>query len=235
MSDLDSLLQQGAALHQAGRLTEASALYQHVLTLRRTDHDALHLLGLAQAGLGNAEAGIGMIRMALTLRPAFPAALFNLGVLLVQQGRQADALGPLNQALAYAPDHPGALAALGRAYQALGQHADAAPVLGRAVQAGANATDALLWNDYGTALYACQLYPNAVEAYRTCVRLRPNYADGHRNLGCALLASDQVPAARAAFEAALALAPISIVVVFSNTCIWVSFYFRNLGRDGLIA
>ena len=46
---------QALALHQQGRLAEAVPLYREVLTREPHNSDALHLLGLAVAALGDLE------------------------------------------------------------------------------------------------------------------------------------------------------------------------------------
>ena len=47
--DPQSLLQQAVALHQAGRLVEARAVYQRILMAQPRHADALHLLGVIRA------------------------------------------------------------------------------------------------------------------------------------------------------------------------------------------
>ena len=80
------LIHEAAALHRAGRLAEASALYQKVLKKNPRDPDALHLLGLATAQQGDLRGGLDMIKKGLQVRDDFPDAHSNAANLAAQLG-----------------------------------------------------------------------------------------------------------------------------------------------------
>jgi tetratricopeptide (TPR) repeat protein len=204
MIDPNAILQQAFAQHQAGALQAACELYRQVLTARPAEPDALHLLGVAHATLGDPAEGIALIRRAIAAKPVFPPAHFNLGSLLHGQGQSEAALASLATCIAQAPNHPGALAASGRAMLALGREQDAVASFMRALQ---TAPEPITWNDLGVALQRCGRTDEAVRAYAEATHLRPSYAEAHYNRGCLLLAGPDLDAAAGCFEATLSTQP----------------------------
>lgn len=80
--------------HQgAGRLDEARAILDEVLTRQPDNPDALHLLGLVRFAQGRTEEGAALLGRALDKAPDFAAAQGNLSVMLRLMGRAEEA-GP---------------------------------------------------------------------------------------------------------------------------------------------
>ena len=204
MIEPNAILRQAFAEHQAGALEAAGELYRRVLTARPADPDALHLLGVARATLGDPAEGMALIRRAIASQPVFPSAHFNLGSLLLGQGQAEPALASLATCIDQAPEHAGALAATGRALLALGRSQDAVASFMRALHVH---RDAVTWNDLGTALQRCGRSDEAAQAYVEAIHLRPSYTEAYYNRGCLLMAGPDRAAAAACFDAALAAQP----------------------------
>ena len=68
-ADVETLLNQGRALHAQGRLPEAFAQYQAALAAAPEHPDALHLVGVAYLGLGQAAFGTAFLRRAIARKP----------------------------------------------------------------------------------------------------------------------------------------------------------------------
>jgi tetratricopeptide (TPR) repeat protein len=109
-------LEAALALHQAGHLDAAKTGYLELLRRFPQQPDALHLLGMAEAGLGHPAEGIARIREALRLQPNFPGAWFNLGNLLQRQGEIGEAMVALQRAVRQNPDNPDFLCNLGNCH-----------------------------------------------------------------------------------------------------------------------
>jgi tetratricopeptide (TPR) repeat protein len=109
MTDPDATLRQAFARHQAGALQAACDLYGQVLTSRPADPEALHLLGVARATIGDKAEGIALIRRAIAAQPVFPDAHFNLGRLLLGGPDLDAAASCFEAALATQPNHRPAL------------------------------------------------------------------------------------------------------------------------------
>lgn len=98
-------LEHALALHQAGRLDEAAAIYAALLD---ADPDAVDALNLsAQIDMTHRRYGAALAKFARarTLQPAFADAWMNEGNALRALGRPRDALAALEKAAAIAPGH----------------------------------------------------------------------------------------------------------------------------------
>ena len=85
--DLAAVLVRAIGFHEAGRLGEAGALYQQILSTDPRNADALHLMGVVLHQAGQQDQAVAFIEKALSYRPKDPAFLNNLGA--VHQARQA--------------------------------------------------------------------------------------------------------------------------------------------------
>jgi len=213
MTDPDRLLRDALAQHQAGALAAACTLYQQVLAIRPMDHDALHLMGVARAALGDTDAGITLIQQAITLDPGFAHAHYNLGHLLTGQGQPAQALPCYLACLAVSPDHLPALTATARTLQALGRWTEAIAVYQQALVLAP--ADPATWSNLGTALSDAGRLTEALQAHDEALRLQPDYHDAHYNRGCLLVAQQQLIAAEAAFRAVLRVQPDHAKALFN--------------------
>src|SRR5260370_33885626 len=72
-------LAQARTLHSQGRLVEAVSLCRDVLAREPFNGDALHLMGLAMAALGDTQQAVRLLAVAAHLQPANPAMQANLG------------------------------------------------------------------------------------------------------------------------------------------------------------
>jgi Flp pilus assembly protein TadD len=72
--DVRSLLLEGLSRHQAGRLSEAEALYRRVLAIDPRQFDGLHLLGLVHFQRGDCMQAIARFDLALAVNPNAAAA-----------------------------------------------------------------------------------------------------------------------------------------------------------------
>ncbi|MDP7625533.1 MAG: tetratricopeptide repeat protein, partial [Rhodospirillales bacterium] len=72
-------LEKGLELHQQGKLDEAAAIYQEVLTADPGNADALHFLGLIAQQRGDLSTAIEQIEAAIAVEPERSTFYFNLG------------------------------------------------------------------------------------------------------------------------------------------------------------
>ncbi|HEX3731253.1 MAG TPA: tetratricopeptide repeat protein [Opitutaceae bacterium] len=198
-----ALLQQGLEHHQAGRLSEAVALYERVRAAAPRNFDAVHLLGTAalqQGRLGAAATALGEARR---LDPRSAVCALRLGIALNALGRPAKAEIELRAALTHEPRLPEAWYHLGRVLAQLGRMDEAIGALERAVAEKpdyAEAFDAL-----GTVLFGCRGGAAAEASLRRSIELQPNFARGWCNLGICLVPLGRLGEALACFDRALAL------------------------------
>lgn len=117
-------IQEAAALHRAGRLAEAAALYQKILKKNPRDPDALHLLGLVLTQQGDLRSGLDWISKALKTRDDFPDAHSNAAQIAGRLGNFDLAVHHARKAAVY---HPNAITytTLARLLRTLGRYDEA--------------------------------------------------------------------------------------------------------------
>ncbi len=223
MDNIESLLSEAVACHQAGKLTEAEALYRRVLDREPGNADALHLLGVAAHQNGFSERAVELIGEAISRNDRVADYHNNLAEAKRALGRPAEALQHYRRALDLRPGDPETHTNLANALLDLGQ-ADAAAVEYRLVL-GQHPDFAAAHYNLGNALARAGQFDAAVAAYRQAVALRPEVVDFHNNLGHALDAVGESDAALAAYRRALDLDPDH-----KDTLNNLALLFQSLGR-----
>ena len=129
------MLREGVALHRAGDLARAEALYRAVLRRRPRDPNALHLLGVALRQQGRLAEGIEQLDRAVALRPGSGLFLSNRGAALADAGRLAEAIRDFEAAQRAGFADPIVLRNHGQALLAMGDLAGAEAILAPLVAA----------------------------------------------------------------------------------------------------
>lgn len=183
------------ALWYEGSRTEATAELEETLRRDPAHAEACAFLGLAYREEGRVDDALRFLQRAIALDRERPGAYVDLGVVLLRAGRGDWALGQFQAALnlpasaGAIPDPDVAVAAL-RAELATGrEHPVAYNVLGR------------LQGKSGAPSH------EVAAAFRNAIRLQPDYAEAHNNLGLVLTQTGDTGGAVAAFREALRLQP----------------------------
>ena len=146
--------------------------------------EALHLLGVAEAQVGNSRKAVELIKQSLALNPSAPEAHNNLGNAILALGDVRQAIASFRVALDLNPDYPEALNNLGNALQADGKPDDAVSAYRRALKLDPDYVDA--YSNLGTALQAKGQLESSIEAYQRALELAPHSADLRFKHGVAL-------------------------------------------------
>lgn len=207
MSPLEArnALQTAVALHQAGQLAEAEALYRHILAGFPQHPDALHFMGLLAHQRGQYTAALALMDQALRAAPGHAPCHSNRGNTLLALGRLDEAVASFRQALALDRNLADAHLNLGNALQLKGQPEDAVASYRRALRL--NPQSAEIHYNLGRVYEAQGQLANATHSYRRAVALRPDYVEAHFNLGNVLQAAGQPGEAVASYQRVLALRP----------------------------
>ncbi len=123
--EIAAWLAEAAALHRAGRVRSALALYEAVLERDPRCADALHLTGVAAHQQGDHLEAARRIEQALSRAPDRPAYLASLGAVYLDLGRPSAAAAVLERALRHDPAHAEALYNLGLCHRSLGRFREA--------------------------------------------------------------------------------------------------------------
>ena len=198
-------LNQAVALHQAGRLDEAEALYRQVLQQAPGHFDATHLLGviaLQRGDLGDAEK---LIAQALVAKPRDASALNNLGTTLLRARRLDEAREQFERAAKAQPAFVDAQSNLGNVLRQMGRVAESLVPLKRAF--AGNAKSAEIADLLGASLLDTGDGRGAVAVFESSVKTRPRELRAWLHLAIASRMTGNAKRALEAADAALAIAP----------------------------
>jgi len=191
--------------HQAGRLSEAEALYRSVLADDARHADSLHLLGVLASQTQRHELAIKLIGKAIEIDPRRAPYHSNLGNTLKEQGHPDKAVVCYRRAIELKPDFPGAHSNLGNALRALGHLDEAVACYRKAIALEPVFTEA--HSHLGIALRELGHLDEAVACCRRAIELKPDFPDAHSNLGSALRELGHLDEAVACYRRAIALKP----------------------------
>jgi predicted O-linked N-acetylglucosamine transferase (SPINDLY family) len=171
--------------HQcAGRFAQAEQLYRQVLAAQPRNPDALHLLGLIAAQVGQFDTAAELISRAITIRPGIWDYHRHLGAVMLDQGKPDQAIDQLQRAIALNPNVAASHEDLARAYEAKNQFDQALNSRRKAAALDPNSADN--WCNLGSLLQLTGQSAEAVDASRRAIALNPNLAEAHNNLAAAL-------------------------------------------------
>jgi predicted TPR repeat methyltransferase len=169
----ETLLEQAARHHRAGRLAEAEAGYRAFLDRAPGHVQATHLLGLVCHQAGRNREAAALIAAAEVRSPTDPEIPYNLGNCLMLDGRPAEAVDAFRRALALRPGRADALNNLGTALQRLDRLDDAIAAYQGAIDAEPGRIDAL--SNLAHALQALGRREEALFTYRQVLARHPDH------------------------------------------------------------
>ena len=190
-------LNQAVALHQAGRLDEAEALYRQVVAQAPGHFDATHLLGVIALQRGELAGAETLITQALAVRPKDANALNNLGTTLLRARRLDEAREQFERAAKAQPAFVDAQSNLGNVLRQQGRIAESVAPLKRAFAGSPKSAE--IADLLGASLLDTGDGRGAVAVFESSVKARPREARGWLHLA---IASQMAGNARRALEAA---------------------------------
>ena len=180
VNQLEKLRMQARACYTTGKLAEAAAFYQVILTIKRKDLEALQMLGaICQRGGKLHEAG-QYFQKGLKIKKNHPELWFQLGSVLQATGNSKQALHALQQSLKFRRDFFDAWLLLGNLYAYSG-------LISRAIDAYRHAIKA----QPGHPVPYCNLgnvfadrgdTRQAFTQWRKALELKPDYMEAHSNM-----------------------------------------------------
>ena len=205
LPQLQTLFEQGLALHQQGRLPEAKAIYQQILQQQSHHFDALHLQGVIAYQQGQYTSAITLIQQALTHNPNSAAAHSNLGLALQEVQELDQAIVHYNQALRLNPNFADAYFNRGNALKSAQQFEQALASYTQAIKL--NPQHAGAYNNQGITLQELTRFQEALSSYDRALALNPHNADAHNNRGNVLKDLRRAQESVASYQQAIALNP----------------------------
>ncbi|HEY3457813.1 MAG TPA: tetratricopeptide repeat protein, partial [Bryobacteraceae bacterium] len=193
--DPDAHYNLGAALWYGGNRAEARLQLEQSVKLNPADAHASSFLGMVYREAGDLPDALRRFQRALALNPNTPYPYFDLAVIYLRQHQLAHALGQFDAGLnlglpeAHIPDLDLAVRELRAALPADPKNAQGYNTLGRL----------LGWAGAGDK--------QVIAAFEEAIRLQPDFAEAHNNLGLVYTQSGNDEKAAPAFREAIRLRP----------------------------
>jgi len=191
----DSLMQNAANLHQAGRLGEAAHLYQQVLRGSPRNFEALYSLGVIHLQTGEFDDAQRMLGDVVRLNPRLPEAWCYRGIALLQLRQRDEAIFCFDRALALTPNFVEALSSRATALLEMNRLDEALNAFDRVLAIDPN--HAISWNNRGNTFVAMRRLEDAVASFDRALALKPDLEIAQNNRMLALLELkrvDRIPA-----------------------------------------
>ena len=215
---------------QAGRLADAEAICNAILTAQPEDFDGLHLLGLLRHRQGRDAEALRLVAAVLRRAPRSAEVLSNYGLILTALKRHEEALACFEDALASDAGYLLALKNRAASLKSLGRHGEALAAFA-AVHA-ARPDDIAVLNECGGLLVRLGQFDAALACYDRALALAPRVAELHVNKGSALAGASRFADALDSFNAAIAVDPQSAEAHHRASLICLrSGDFKNGWRD----
>lgn len=167
--NIPTTIQTALQHYQAGRLSEAEALFRRVLQAEPNNVHALHFLGVLAYQQGKYEHAVNLIGRAIKIDPGCAETHNSLGVVLHEQDRYAEAIAQYQRALALKPDYAEAHNNLGVVLMEQKQLDKAEEHLRRALALKPNYAEAHY--SLGNTLRAQEKREQAVSSYQRALQL----------------------------------------------------------------
>ncbi len=198
-------LQSALSLHQSGNISGASKLYRELIERDGRNSQALHFLGIIEAGAGNIEQAKALMARALAIQPANLQFIENYATVLFQAGEFAAAIEAVRKGLLQAPTKVSLLYLSAIALFKLNRLPESLAQFDRLLSLQPNHAIAL--NERGAVLTEMKRYDAALASVDRALAINPRYAEAHAHKGNLLFDLRRHDEAFAAFDQALALAP----------------------------
>jgi len=198
-------IQLGSAHLQAGRLSEAEAIFARLLASDPDNLSLLETLGRICHQAGKFEQAGALFERAVRTHPSDAAVRFNIGVALEERGRLEEALRRYRQALGLDPAMASAHLNLGVVLHKLDRLDEAAVCFRRTLALAPR--DAHAYNNLGLTQRRLGRLEEALASHRRAVELAPENASAHNNLGTILQDLGQAGEAEACFRDAWRIKP----------------------------
>ncbi|MBT3170994.1 MAG: tetratricopeptide repeat protein [Rhodospirillaceae bacterium] len=204
--ELRDMMQRAVGFHREGRIDQAMAAYQSVLTREPRHADALQFLGVSKMQTGRGDEAIELFERSIAVHPKNSQAHYNLGLAQRAQGDGQKALTAFRRAVALEPRNFEAHNAIAAILLATPEQLEAAEAhIHQALENNPRYAPAL--NNFAISLKARGRLEEATSEARAAVALAPQYGAALITLGGLLLELGEAAEAENILREAVALEP----------------------------
>jgi len=236
---VSSLLQRAVDSHNAGRLSEAEAIYRGILEKVPRNADALHLLGMIAHQKGNNAEAEQMIRAAISLDSSVAAFHVNLGKVLKKTDRKHESLDCYRKALLLQPNMTEAIYNLANELCARGEYDEAVQHYRNVINIQPDHSYAC--NNLSLALRSMGQTEEALHYVTRALNRDPGNVEAYNNLGVLLSNKGQLEASIDALNKAISIKPdykdahwnlaLPLLQLGDLDTGWKKYELRDLKRD----
>ncbi len=208
LPDVNLLLQQAIAHHDAGRHSEAAAVSREILTVQPGNAIALDLVGVDLYLRGDLKLANITLNRSIRNNGAIPDIHNHLGLVLEAQGQLDKAVASFHKSIALKPDYAEAHINLGNVLNKLDRPMEAIASYQKVI--AINPRNMLGYFNLGVVLERSGRLEEAIGSYRRTLALDPDNAEALFNLGSCLQKlgqKEQLEQAIESFSRTLALKP----------------------------
>ena len=163
-----------------GRHDDALAELQRVIELQPASDAAHRVLGDIYTGAGRVDEAVAHYDAAIRIRPDYWAGYRSLGLAYSRAGRYDQAIAAFRRITELQSDWPYGYQLLGNTHVRMGDFDAATRDYESAIQKGGSPAT---YSSLGTVYYLQRRFADAARSYENAIRLRPNNAVTHWNLG----------------------------------------------------
>jgi len=204
-TNMQAVLQDAIAWHQAGELDKAESHYKKLLKTQPNHLTVLTNLATIALQKGRTEEGIRLLRKSLKQDPNQPYTLNNLGYALKNSSQPEQALDYFNRAISLDPNYADAYCNRGNTYQDLEQFEAALADFDQAIALKPDYADA--YSNRGIVLQSLERLDDALSNYDKALTINPQLAEAHLNRGNTLKDLKRFDEALQSYDHAIAINP----------------------------
>ena len=223
-----ALIDEGNALEEQGRVTEAMARYDAAVQANPRCARAHLNRGNVLLASDQIEQARAAYEAAIACDPHYAAAHFNLGNLNCRAGEYQRALHNYQAAIGINPEFAHAFVAMGNAFDSLGRTSEAVSSYERALVL--NPADAGVHFNLGLLAMTQGRHEQAADSLRRAIDIQPEFAAAHHGLGRTLHSLGHLDGAESSLRRALSLAPESDEILYNLAMVLIA---RNKAPDGV--
>lgn len=202
---LNTLIQQGLALHQQGKLNQAQLIFEQALGIQANHFELLQLTGTIAVQTKCYERAIELFSKAILLSPKNGNAYYNLGVAHEALKQFDSAISSYDHAISFNPQFAQAYFNRGLIYDALKQFDAAICNYDQAIRLMPNYAETYL--NRANASKAINRLDEALIHYDNAIKINPNYAEAYCNRGTVLQKMGRLDDALLSYDNAITIKP----------------------------
>ncbi len=202
---LDTLVKLGIDCLQNNNLQESERYFRQVLSHEATHADANHMMGVLAFQVGQLVVANEFFDAAITSSPDVPFYHNNKAAALKELGRLGEAADSCENALRLDTGYVDAMYNLGNIRNEQAQFEKAKVVLEEATALVPQNPDLL--RSYGLAVQGCGQIQDAIDVFSLALKINPDFAEVHNDLGMLYLESDRLDDAINSIQASIGLRP----------------------------